>query len=372
MIIGLPKEIKEAEYRVASTPDAVKEFVHQGHSVLVEYNAGFGSGYSNDAYHLAGAQITDKNTLYEKSDMIYKVKEFFPEEFKYLREGLIVFTYIHSVSRPEQTQALLDAKVIGIAYEDVEIHGRKLLLSPMSELAGKGAFLAACYFMQSIHGGPGILLNDVSGQKKSTLVILGAGISGTCAAELAAAFHNRVILLDIQTAALAKAKAQLPSSVETLLSNQENISYAVKEADVLINCVHWPQHRRDHLVTRQMLKTMKSHAMIIDVSSDEGGAIETCRYTTHNDPIYIEEDIRHYCVSNIPSAYARTASCSLSNATFPYALRIANIGAKQALLEDPSLRRGLSFYNGKLTIEETGRKQEREYFTPEEVLGISF
>lgn len=368
MIIGIPKEIKACEYRVASTPEAVKELINHGHELLVETGAGKGSGFGDADYLAAGAQIVDKDTLFRQSEMIYKVKEFFPEEFKYFREGQILFTYIHSNAHVEQTDAMLKSKVIGIAYEDIQVNGTFPLLAPMSELAGKGGFLAACHFMQNIGGGPGFMLNDVSGQKKAVIAIIGAGISGLSAAQMATAFGNRVMILDISTKALAKAKELYPSNLETLVSNAANLAYAVQECDVLINCINWPKWRTDHLVTREMLKTMKAGAMIVDVACDDHGAIETTVSTTHDDPIYVEEGIVHYCVDNIPSAYARTASYSLSNATLPYALEIANKGAEKALEENPYLRSGLSFYYGDLTLEETGRKQNRPYSTPDEAL----
>ena len=368
MIIGIPKEIKASEYRVASTPEAVKELVQHGHKVLVETRAGVGSGFMDRDYEAAGAEMVDKHQLYTKSEMIYKVKEFFPEEFKYFREGQILFTYIHSNAHIEQTDAMLDAKVIGIAYEDINVNGTFPLLAPMSELAGKGAFLAACHFLQSIYGGPGLMLNDVAGQKKPVVAIIGAGISGLSAAQMATSFGNRVIILDISSKALEKAKELYPHNLETLVSNEASLHYAVKECDVLMNCINWPKWRTDHLVDRDMLKTMKPGAMIVDVACDEHGAIETTVSTSHDDPIYIEEGVVHYCVDNIPSAYSRTATYSLSNATLPYALEIANKGARSALEENSYLRSGLSFYYGDLTLKETGLKQNRPFITPEEAL----
>lgn len=368
MIIGIPREIKPCEYRVASTPNAVKELVKHGHQVLVESKAGLGSGFSDNEYIEAGAKIVEKDELFTQSEMIYKVKEFFPEEFKYFREGQILFTYIHSNAYYDQTDAMLDSKIVGIAYEDINVNGTFPLLSPMSELAGKGGFLAACHYLQSINGGPGLMLNDVAGQKKAVVSIIGAGASGLAAAQMATSFGNRVIILDINTKTLERAKELHPNNLEALVSNSANISYAVKECDVLINCINWPKWRTDHLIDRKMLKTMKSGAMIVDVACDEHGAIETTVSTTHDDPTYVEEGILHYCVDNIPSAFARTASYSLSDATLPYALEIANKGAKEALLTSASLRSGLGFYYGDLTLEETGRKQDRHYITPEEAL----
>lgn len=370
MIIGIPKEIKACEYRVAATPDAVRELVRNNHRVLVETQAGVGSGFSDQEYVAAGAEIVDNEELYLSSQMIYKVKEFFPEEFKYFREGQILFTYIHSNAHYEQTDAMLNAKVIGIAYEDICVDGAYPLLAPMSEIAGKGGFLAACHYLQSISGGPGLMLNDVVGQKKPVVSIIGAGISGLAAAQMATSFGNRVIILDINTNALFRAKELYPENLETLISNEANIQYAIEECDVLINCINWPKWRTDHLISRDMLKSMKQGAVIVDVACDEQGAIETTVSTSHDDPIYLVDGIVHYCVDNIPSAYSRTASQSLSNATLPYALEIANKGASKALQDNPHLRSGLGFYYGKLTLEETGRKQKRPYITPEEALEL--
>lgn len=368
MIIGVPREIKPNEYRVASVPNTVAILVEDGHTVLVEKDAGKGSGFTDDMYEMAGAKIVDKDELFSKSDMIYKVKEFFPEEFQYFREGLIVFTYIHSNAHVEQTDAMLEKKIVGIAYEDVEINKTYPLLSPMSEIAGKGGFLAACHLLQSIHGGPGLMLTDVAGQRKPVVAIIGAGATGIAAAELATSFGNRVILLDINTQALKRAKEILPKNLETLYSNSTNITSAIKECDVLMNCINWPKWRKDHLLTREMLSLMKPNAVIIDVACDEAGAIETCVATTHDDPVYTDNGIVHYCVDNIPSAFSQTASNSLSYATLPYTRMIANKGVREALLSDAPLRKGLGFYYGELTLEETGRKQNRPYITPEEAL----
>jgi len=369
MIIGVPKEIKKQEYRVAITPLGVTEFKKHGHRVLVEKDAGGGSGISDEEYRSVGAEIMDKQTLFKESEMIYKVKEILPEEYQYLREGLIIFTYIHSNAHINQTDAFIKSKAVGIAYEDIcDRKGNFPLLRPMSEIAGKGGFLAACQFVQKTHGGIGIMLARVYGVSTPEVMVIGAGYAGLGAAELASAFGNKVTLLDISFDKLEQAKAILPPNVELLYSNETNISNCLKKTDVLINCVLWPKDRKDHLVTRQMVRSMKKGALIVDVSCDEGGAIETCRSTSHDDPVYTDEGIMHYCVDNIPSAFSKTATYALTSATLPYALKIADKGCRQALLDDPVLRRGLSFYLGDLTLEETAKKQGRPYKTPEEVL----
>ena len=318
MIIGVPKEIKKQEYRVAITPLGVAEFKKHNHEILVEEGAGEGSSISDEEYKGAGAEIVDKEYLFGKSEMIYKVKEILPEEYKYLREGLIIFTYIHSNAHRNQTDAFIKSKAIGIAYEDIrDTRGNFPLLRPMSEIAGKGGFLAACQFVQKIHGGAGIMPARVYGVPTPHVVIVGAGYAGLGAAELASAFGNKVTLLDISFDKLEQAKVALPSNVELLYSNEANISDCLKKADILINCVLWPKDRMDHLVTRQMVRTMKKGALIVDVSCDEGGAIETCRSTSHDDPVYMDEGIMHYCVDNIPSAFSKTATYALTGATLP-------------------------------------------------------
>jgi Alanine dehydrogenase len=371
MIIGIPKEIKPSEYRVAVTPAGVQTIRNHGHTVLVEKDAGLGSNMVNEEYEKAGAEIVSKDELFSRADIIYKVKEFFPEEFRYLREDLVVFTYIHSNAHPEETEAFLNSKVIGISYEDIEDkEGNFPLLSPMSEFAGKGGFLAACYFSQKVHGGSGILLSRVAGVQTPQITIIGAGNAGMGAAELAASLGNKVTILDIDLGKLGNAKDKLPSNVELLYSDQTNLLNALKNSDVIINCILWPKWRKDHLITREMLRLMKPNSIIIDVACDEQGAIETCRSTSHSDPVYFEEGIMHYCVDNIPSAFSRSASISLCNHTLPFALEIADKGYDDALKENPVLRKGLSFYKGILTLKETGLKQNRPYKAPEEVLGI--
>ncbi|WP_353097727.1 alanine dehydrogenase [Tissierella praeacuta] len=372
MIIGIPKEIKSNEYRVACDPSGVKEIVNKGHKVLVEKNAGAGSGFSDEDYKKQGAEIIDTaKEIFGKADLIYKVKEIFPEEFEYMREGQIIFTYIHSNAHREQTDAMIQKKIIGIAYEDVnDKDGEFPLLKPMSIIAGKGGFLAALNFMQRIHGGNGVLLSRIDGVRTPEITIIGAGNSGVGAAELASAFGNKVTMLDIDIDKMEKVRKSLPANVEFLISNRSNLEMCLERTDVLMNCILWPKWRKDHLVSKDMLRMMKKGALIVDVACDDAGAIETCRSTTHDDPIYEVDGITHYCVDNIPSAFSQTATQTLCNATLPYVLQMANKGVEKALKDNKYLRRGLSFYYGKLTLEETGRKQERPYITPEEALGI--
>lgn len=370
MKIGIVKEIKECEYRVAAVPSAVMELTRRGHQVYVEQGAGVGSGYSDADYQAAGAEIfADAADVWNQVDMIYKVKEIFPEEFQYLREDLIVFTYIHSNAHKEQTEALMSSGCTSIAYEDIsDDRGQWPLLSPMSELAGKGGFLAALHFAQATNGGAGKLLANVCGAEAPVVSIIGCGHSGLGACELASAFGNRVNMLDINYEAMLAAKEVMPNNVAFLFSNRENLVKCLKESDVIINCILWPKTRKDHLINREDLRMMKKGAMIIDVACDDEGAVETCRSTSHTDPIYYEEGILHYCVDNIPSAFAQTASTTLCNATLPFAMAIANKGVTQALKDDKHLRRGLTTYAGKLTLLETAEKLDIPYTDAMEAL----
>lgn len=371
MNIGIVKEIKNNESRVACVPNGVRELAGAGHKVYIEKNAGLKSGFFDADYEREGAIVCDKEQLYANSDFIYKVKEFFPQEFKYFRKDLIVMSYIHSNAYPEQTKAMMDSEVIGIAYEDVvDSEGGFPLLKPMSVLAGKGGFLMALKYMMQNEGGPGILLNSIPAQKKPVVAIIGAGNSGLAAAEMACALGNHVIVLDKSQKALEKAYALLPSNAELLSSNENNIAYASERCDVLMNCILWPKWRKDHLVSVDMLRNMKRGAMIVDVACDEGGAIESCMSTTFDVPIYSVNGVRHFCVDNIPSAFSSTASAMLCEATLPYVLKIANMGVKNALIQDSNLRRGLSFIDGKLTLEETAIKQNIAYTSPERALGM--
>ncbi len=369
MIIGVPKENKHNEFRVAAVPSSVSELVRNGHTVYVEYGAGEGSGFSDNEYLKAGARTAQKKEVYTKCDLLYKVKEIEPSEYEMLRRGQIVVTYFHSNAHLDMTINMLKTGIIGIAYEDVDDDNNEFpLLSPMSILAGKGGFIAALYFTQSVHGGKGSMLNNIVGVSTPRITIIGCGYSGTGAAELAASFGNKVTILDVNYKAMEKAKHKLSPNVEFLYSNRENLVNCLKESDVIINCILWNKTRKDHLIYREDLKMMKNGAMIIDVACDDEGAIETCHSTTHDNPVYYEEGIMHYCVDNIPSGFSRTASVILSDATLPYVLAIANKGAEAAIMEDEHLRRGLTFYYGKLTLKETAVKHNLVYTDPSDAI----
>ena len=370
MVIGVLKEIKPNEYRVAAIPATVAEITARGHKVLVQKDAGKGSGYSDAEYEAAGATILDTaEEVFRQADLFYKVKEMFPEEWKYMARDKIVFTYIHSNSHPDQTDAILNSKVTAIAYEDItDNEGNFPLLKPMSILAGKGGFLAALHHMQSVFGGNGTLLANVCGIETPVVTIIGAGNSGVGAAELAAGFGNTVRILDVNMKAMEAAKAKLPANVSFMISNRENLVKCLRDSDVIINCILWPKHRKDHLINKADLALMKPSAMIVDVACDDEGAVETCRSTTHDDPVYYVDGILHYCVDNIPSAFARTASIMLATATLPYLLEIANKGAETALKENSHLRKGLTAYDGMLTLQETALKQNRPLTDVEELV----
>ncbi|MDO5131915.1 MAG: alanine dehydrogenase [Eubacteriales bacterium] len=369
MIIGVPKEIKKNEYRVAATPSAVAALVRRGHTVLFEPDCGAGSGFADEAYAAAGGVSCPHEELYRRCDMLYKVKEIEPSEYALLHEGQIVFTYLHSNAHPEMTRELLARGVTGVAYEDIDDdEGQFPALAPMSVLAGKGGFIAALYFSQSVHGGRGLLLSRVAGVPTPDITIIGCGNSGMGAAELAAAFGNRVTILDVNRRAMNAAKEKLPANVEFLYSDRGNLELCLKRTDVLINCILWDKTRTDHLVNREDLKLMKPGAMIIDVACDDCGAIETCASTSHDNPIYYIDGILHYAVDNIPSGFSCTSSQTLSAATLPFAAAMADKGAEQALLDDPHLRRGLTTYRGMLTLEETARKHHMEYTDPRDAI----
>ena len=369
MIIGLPKEIKKNEYRVAATPAAVAAFTRAGHKVLFEHDCGIGSGFADEEYIASGAEMKSHEDVYRLCDMLYKVKEIEPAEYDLLHEGMIVFTYLHSNAHPEMTRVLLEKNVTGVCYEDIDDdEGKFPALAPMSVLAGKGGFLAALNFSQAVHGGKGILLARIPGVPTPDVTIIGCGNSGLGAAELAAAFGNKVTILDIDYKAMNEVSHKLPPNVEFLYSNRENLITCLKRTDVLINCILWPKTRKDHLVNREDLSLMKKGAMIIDVACDDAGAIETCRSTSHDDPVYYEEGILHYCVDNIPSAFSCTASQTLSAATLPHALNMANKGVVEAMKEDKHLRRGLTTYKGMLTLLETAQKHSMPFTDPLEAI----
>jgi alanine dehydrogenase len=353
MIVGIPKEIKDNEYRVALPPHAVRELVRQAHEVLVQAGAGAGSSFADDEYEAAGAVVLDTAAeVWQRAQMVIKVKEPQPSEYAYLRDDLILFTYLHLAASEDLTLALLDSGVTGLAYETVEDRqGHLPLLQPMSEVAGRMATQIVAHYLERPNGGRGILMGGIPGVRPAHVVILGAGTVGTHAAQVALGMGARVTLLDINLDRLRYLSEVLPGRLTTLSSNATNIAEAVHTADAVIGAVLIPGARAPHLVTRDMLPEMLNGSVIVDVAVDQGGCVETTRPTTHSDPIYFVDGVLHYGVANMPGAVPRTSSFGLANATLPYILKVANMGLHDALLSDPGLAKGLNVHEGNVTYE---------------------
>jgi alanine dehydrogenase len=350
MIIGVPKEIKTRENRVGLLPVGVSELKKHGHAVLVENNAGEGSGFKNEIYIKAGAEIVSSaKDVYGKADMIVKVKEPIKPEYELIRSDQIVFTYFHFAADRVLTDAIIKSNCIALAYETVQRPDRKLpLLDPMSEVAGRMAVHAGAKYLEKTFGGRGLLLSGVPGTEPATVVILGGGVVGTNAAKIAAGFGARVIILDIDLYRLRYLDDIMPKNVTTMMSNSYNIAEIIRSADLVIGAVLIPGAKAPHLVTKDMLKTMKPGAVIVDVAVDQGGCVETTKPTTHEDPIYIVDGVVHYCVANMPGAVPFTSTVALTNATLPYAVELANKGWQKAVKENRELLLGLNIVNGKV------------------------
>jgi alanine dehydrogenase len=351
MLIGVPREIKDQEHRVAMIPAGVQALIAKGHQVLVEKGAGSGAGIGDEAYAKAGGEIVATAAeIYARAEMICKVKEPLPSEYDSLQPGQLLFTFLHLAPALELTQTLLHREVVGIAYETVETSdGRKPLLEPMSEIAGRMALPIAAYYLSNAMGGRGVLLGGVPGVPPATVTILGGGIVGSNAARMAAGMGAWVYLLDVNPLRMRHLDEILPDNVTTLMSNRVSIEECVKRADVLIGAVLIPGAKAPRLVTRDMLKLMKPGSVIVDVAVDQGGCVETTRPTTHSDPVYQVNGILHYCVANMPGAFGRTATFALTNVTLPYILEIAEKGWRRAAQENPEIAKGLNVIHGKVT-----------------------
>lgn len=351
MIVGVPKEIKNNENRVAITPAGVATLVHAGHEVLVETEAGVGSGFTNEEYAKEGAKIVQTAKEAWSADMVMKVKEPLAEEFQYFREGLVLFTYLHLAPEPALTKALVEKKVVAIAYETIQYdNGALPLLTPMSEVAGRMSVQIGAQFLEKSKGGKGVLLAGVPGVEAGRVTIVGGGIVGANAAKIALGMGAKVTLLDINPERLRQLDDQFEGRIQTLMSNPYNIAKAVKEADLLIGAVLIPGARAPRLVTEAMVKDMEPGSVIVDVAIDQGGSIETIdRITTHSEPTYVKHGVLHYAVANMPGAVARTSTMALTNVTVPYALQIANKGYVKASLESRPLARGINVIEGKVT-----------------------
>lgn len=351
MIIGIPKEIKKDEYRVGIVPAGVKDLASNGHRVLVEKNSGIGSGITDAEFKMEGAEILDNPAeIYSQAEMIIKVKEPIPSEYEHLKKGQILYAFLHLAPAKELTEALLKQEIIGIAYETVELENGSLpLLIPMSEVAGRMSIHEGAKYLEREKGGRGILLGGVPGVKPGNVVVFGGGIVGSNAARMAVGTGANVILLDINLEKLRYLDDIFGGRITTLSSNSHNILDSIEKADLVIGAVLITGAKAPKLITREMLKHMQNGSVIIDVCIDQGGSLETSRPTTHSNPTYMEEGVIHYCVTNMPGAVARTSTFALTNATFPYALELANKGFKKAIEENSALKKGVNVYKGEVT-----------------------
>lgn len=369
MLIGIPKEIKNNENRIALTPGGVHALVDNGHEVIVEKGAGLGSYFTDEDYIEVGARIGSVEEAWNV-DMVMKVKEPLEPEFKYFKEGLILFTYLHLAPEPALTKALLDNKVVGIAYETVQLPtGGLPLLSPMSEVAGRMATQIGAQFLQKIHGGKGILLAGVPGVQKGRVTIIGGGQAGTNAAKMAVGLGAEVTILDLSPVRLQQLDDLFGNQVQTLMSTPLNIADSVRESDLVIGAVLIPGAKAPKLVTEEMIKSMSPGSVVIDIAIDQGGIFETSdRITTHDDPTFVKHDVVHYSVANMPGAVPRTSTMALSNATIPYAIQIANKGYKQAALDNEAILKGFNTLDGHVTFEAVAQDQGLEYFDAKSLL----
>ena len=351
MIVGILKEIKAEENRVSMTPGGVEVMTQNGHTVLVEKNAGTGSGFLDNAYVLAGAEMVDRpKEIFKRAEMVMHVKEPLPPEFPYIRKGQIIFTYLHLAAAEELTQVLIGSGSICIAYETIQKPDLSLpLLTPMSEVAGRMAIQQGAKYLEMAQGGHGILLGGVPGVDPGTVVIIGGGIVGINAAKMACGLGAKVYVLDMSLERLRYLSDVMPLNCFLLMSKPSTIRRLIKEADVVVGAVLIPGAKAPRLITRDMLKTMKEGAVIVDVAIDQGGCFETSKPTTHSDPIYTVEGVVHYCVANMPGALPKTSTLALTNATLPYAVEIANKGWQKAFKGNPEIKSGANVVKGKVT-----------------------
>ena len=350
MIIGVPKEIKANENRVALLPVGAQILIKNNPKVILETNAGSGSGFSDDDYKAVGVEIANKpEEIFKNADMIMKVKEPINNEYKMIREGQIIFTYFHFAASKELTEAIMKSKCVAIAYETVQKEDRSLpLLIPMSEVAGRMAPQEGAKYLEMVMGGRGVLLGGVPGTGPAEVMVLGGGVVGTNAAKIAAGFGARVTIFDNNLYRLRYLDDVMPKNVMTAMSNEYYIRTALPNADLVIGAVLIPGAKAPKLVTREMLKIMKEGSVIVDVSVDQGGCIETCRPTTHENPTYVIDGVLHYCVANMPGAVPHTSTLALTNATLPYAVEIANKGFEKAIKTNKEIKFGLNIIDGKI------------------------
>ena len=371
MIIGVPREVKDHESRVGVTPAGVHALVAAGHTVLVEHNAGELSALTDDEYQAAGAEIVGSaHDVWRLAEMVVKVKEPIESEYRYFREGMVLFTYLHLAPMTELTDALLANKVTGIAYETVRDRAGTLpQLTPMSEVAGRMSVQVGAACLEKERGGRGVLLGGVPGVPPGNVVILGGGIVGSNAARVAMGLGARVTLVDVNLNRLRELDDIFGGRLYTLASNSYNIGRAVRDADLVIGAVLIPGASAPKLVTRTMVAKMKKGAVIVDVAIDQGGCIETARPTTHSDPSFVVDGVVHYCVTNMPAAVPNTSTLALTNATFPYLLKLAKLGAKSAIQEDQGIAAGVNTLNGILACKPVAESQHRDWQPVSELVG---
>src|SRR6266576_3838566 len=364
MIIGVPKEIKEQEQRVALLPSAANQLARRGHSVVVEKNAGIGSGYADEDYVKAGAEIVpEAKEVFARADMIVKVKEPREAEFPLLRNGQILFTYLHLAASKPLTEALLKSGVTGVAYETIQVGNKLPLLEPMSEIAGRMSAVMGAYFLAKHNGGSGVLLGGVPGVLPGRVVVLGGGTSGINAARMATGLGADVTILDVDLDRLRFLDLTM-SNTRTFFSNEANLHDLMPGCDLLIGAVLVPGEKAPKLITREMLKKMKPGSVLVDISIDQGGCAETSRPTTHLDPVYVEEGVTHYCVANMPAAYARTATQALTNVTYRYVELLADFGLDGACKKQPALIGGINTRDGRLTCQAVAEAHGLDYEPP--------
>ena len=370
MIVGVLKEIKAEENRVCMTPAGVEIMGQNGHTVLVEKNAGIGSGFNNKAYETAGAEIVaTPQEIFKRAKMVMHVKEPLPAEYDLIRKDQIVFTYLHLAAAEELTHALIKSKSVNIAYETIQKPDRSLpLLTPMSEVAGRMAIQQGAKYLEMIQGGHGVLLGGVPGVDPGTVVVIGGGVVGVNAARMACGLGAKVYLLDMNLDRLRYLSDVMPANCFLLFSSPAAIRGLVRRADVVVGAVLIPGAKAPKLVTRDMLKTIKPGSVLVDVAIDQGGCFETSRATTHANPIYTVDGIVHYCVANMPGAVPKTSTMALTNATLPYAVEIANKGWKRAMRESEEIRKGANVINGHVTYRAVAEAFDLEYVSIDSLL----
>ncbi|SFB25049.1 alanine dehydrogenase [Lentibacillus halodurans] len=371
MKIGVPKEIKNNENRVAMTPAGVVTLTDAGHEVYVETGAGLGSGFPDEAYRVEGATIVSSAEEAWSKEMVMKVKEPLPEEYDYFYEGQILFTYLHLAAEPKLTEALIDKKVVGIAYETVQLDNGSLpLLTPMSEVAGRMASQIGAQFLEKTKGGKGVLLSGIPGVKRGKVTVIGGGVVGTNAAKMAMGLGADVTIIDLNPERLRQLDDIFGSDINTLMSNPKNISDSAAESDLVIGAVLIPGAKAPKLVTEEMIKSMPEESVIVDVAIDQGGIVETSdRITTHDNPTYKKHGVLHYAVANMPGAVPRTSTIGLTNVTVPYALKLANKGYLQACLDDEKLLKGINTLDGYVTYKAVAESHGLHYDDVHALLG---